>query len=89
MLNEAEASVWRASPGFGERPVVPYAARRRRSLKMPESGEKKLSSLIAHEPPIFGSTKLGACAPNDELRSTRTPTWRKRLFWLPTCSCVR
>ena len=87
MLYAAATSVVSASPGFGDRPVVPYAARTRSVFTHRVNGSKNFSSEIAQLPPTLGSTNAGAVAPNDEFLSMRTPTCRKRLFELPTCNC--
>src|SRR5512141_2428117 len=60
MLYAADTSVVSASPGLGERPVVPYAARRRSVLTYFANRSKNRSSEIAQLPPIFGSTMAGA-----------------------------
>ena len=89
MLYEAATSVVSASPGLGERPVVPYAARRRSVFSHRAYRSKNFSSEIAQLAPIFGSTNAGDAVPNDEFLSMRTPSWTNRLFELPICSCVR
>src|SRR4051812_30035917 len=81
MAYAAATRVVSASPGFGERPVVPYAARTRIVGMYAVSGAKNFSSDTVHVAPIFGSTNAGAELPNDEFLSTRTPTCTNARFW--------
>src|SRR5581483_1134935 len=86
MLYGAATSVVSASPGLGERPVVPHAARKRSVFTYFVQRSKNRSSEMDQLTPTLGRTKAGAAVPNDEFLSMRTPSWRNRLLALPSWS---
>src|SRR5690348_18491359 len=76
------------APGSGERPVVPYAARRR-NVEIPGATRcQKGSCDMTYDALTFGRKSDPKALPKAELRSTRAPACRKSFCPNASCSCA-